>query len=188
MRETQLCFVVRGLAPTRPPSAPSPLRRDHPAPAQDEPPALPGSDGEHRLQEAVGSRERADRFYRDQLRDRLLPKMIEFINRMEMVFIATADASGECDASLRAGTPGFLRVLDDRTLAYPEYRGNGVMASLGNISENPHIGRRRDELRDGYRSFPVGEYLILYRVGSPGVLIMHVLHGRRNLDEIFRRH
>jgi predicted pyridoxine 5'-phosphate oxidase superfamily flavin-nucleotide-binding protein len=66
--------------------------------------------------------------------------MIEFIHRMEMVFIATSDMSGDCDASLRAGAPGFLRVLDDRTLAYPEYRGNGVMASLGNLSENPHIG------------------------------------------------
>ena len=59
---------------------------------------------------------------------------------MEMVFIATSDTSGACDASLRAGAPGFLRVLDDRTLAYPEYRGNGVMAGLGNLSENPHIG------------------------------------------------
>src|SRR5207342_640215 len=48
--------------------------------------------------------------------------------------------SGDCDASLRAGAPGFLRVLDERTLAYPEYRGNGVMASLGNLGENPHIG------------------------------------------------
>ena len=66
--------------------------------------------------------------------------MIEFIDRMEIVFIATADTNGECDASLRAGPPGFLQVLDDRTLAYPEYRGNGVMASLGNLSENPHIG------------------------------------------------
>ena len=66
--------------------------------------------------------------------------MIDFVGRMEMVFIATSDGRGECDASLRAGPPGFLRVLDDRTLAYPEYRGNGVMASLGNISENPHIG------------------------------------------------
>ena len=66
--------------------------------------------------------------------------MVEFVHRMEMVFIATADAGGGCDASLRAGSPGFLRVLDDRTLAYPEYRGNGVMASLGNLSENPHIG------------------------------------------------
>jgi uncharacterized protein len=57
-----------------------------------------------------------------------------------MVFVATADAHGECDASLRAGPPGFLRVLDEHTLAYPEYRGNGVLASLGNLAENPHIG------------------------------------------------
>ena len=63
-----------------------------------------------------------------------------FIGRMEMVFIASADAQGECDASLRAGPPGFLRVLDERTVAYPEYRGNGVHASLGNISENAHVG------------------------------------------------
>jgi predicted pyridoxine 5'-phosphate oxidase superfamily flavin-nucleotide-binding protein len=66
--------------------------------------------------------------------------MIEFVGRMEIVFIATSDTNGEFDASLRAGPPGFVRVLDDRTLAYPEYRGNGVMASLGNLSENPHIG------------------------------------------------
>lgn len=66
--------------------------------------------------------------------------MIEFVGRMEMVFVASADAHGECDASLRAGPPGFLRVVDERTLAYPEYRGNGVHASLGNISENGHVG------------------------------------------------
>jgi uncharacterized protein len=100
----------------------------------------PGSEGEHRLQDACGTRERAERFYNDQFRDRLLPRMVAFIDRMEMVFVATSDAHGDCDASLRAGSPGFLRVLDERTLAYPEYRGNGVMASLGNISENPHIG------------------------------------------------
>jgi uncharacterized protein len=114
------------------------------APVPDQPcaagPARPGSDGEHRLQAAFGTAERAGRFYADQLRDRLLPAMIEFVGRMDMVFIATSDGRGECDASLRAGPPGFLRVLDDRTLAYPEYRGNGVLASLGNISENPHIG------------------------------------------------
>jgi predicted pyridoxine 5'-phosphate oxidase superfamily flavin-nucleotide-binding protein len=66
--------------------------------------------------------------------------MREFIGRMEMAFIATADAHGECDASFRAGPPGFVVVLDDRTIAWPEYRGNGVMASAGNIAENPHVG------------------------------------------------
>lgn len=100
----------------------------------------PGSSGEHALQGELGSVARADRFYDDQLRDRLLPRMIEFVGRMEMAFVATADAHGECDSSLRAGPPGFVRVLDDHTLAYPEYRGNGVYASLGNLVENPHIG------------------------------------------------
>lgn len=100
----------------------------------------PGSAGEHALQCAYGTRDRADRFYADQVRDRLLPAMVEFVGRMEMLFVSTADATGECDATLRAGPPGFVRVVDDRTLAYPEYRGNGVHASLGNIAENGHVG------------------------------------------------
>jgi predicted pyridoxine 5'-phosphate oxidase superfamily flavin-nucleotide-binding protein len=100
----------------------------------------PGSAGEHTLQCAYGTEDRAERFYADQVRDRLLPAMVAFVGRMEMVFVATSDAGGECDASLRSGPPGFLRVLDDRTIAYPEYRGNGVHASLGNISENAHVG------------------------------------------------
>jgi uncharacterized protein len=100
----------------------------------------PGSPGEHLLQERCGTAERATRFYDTQFCDRLTPKMVEFIGRMEMAFIATSDGFGECDCSFRAGAAGFLRVLDERTIAYPEFRGNGVMASLGNILENPHVG------------------------------------------------
>jgi predicted pyridoxine 5'-phosphate oxidase superfamily flavin-nucleotide-binding protein len=100
----------------------------------------PGSAGEHVLQEACGTRDRADRFYDQQMCDRLNDGMHEFIGRMEMAFIATAAGNGECDASFRAGPPGFVRVLDERTIAWPEYRGNGVMASAGNIAENPYVG------------------------------------------------
>ncbi|MGF1430899.1 pyridoxamine 5'-phosphate oxidase family protein [Kitasatospora sp. LaBMicrA B282] len=100
----------------------------------------PGSTGEHHLQLAYGSTDRADRFYRDQVLDHLNPRMREFVARQEMAFVASSDARGECDASFRAGPPGFLHVIDERTLAYPEYRGNGVMASLGNICENGHVG------------------------------------------------
>ncbi|MBB4906580.1 pyridoxamine 5'-phosphate oxidase family protein [Actinophytocola algeriensis] len=71
--------------------------------------------------------------------DHLNPEMVEFVGRMEMAFVGTADGAGECDASFRAGPPGFLHVLDARRVAYPEFRGNGVLASLGNISENPHV-------------------------------------------------
>jgi uncharacterized protein len=100
----------------------------------------PGSNGEHELQSKYGTEDRANRFYEDQVLDRLNDTMIEFIGRMDMAFIATSDANGECDSSFRAGTPGFLNVIDENTIAYPEYRGNGVLASLGNISENPHVG------------------------------------------------
>ena len=100
----------------------------------------PGSDGEHLLQQRLGTADRADRFYDDQVLDHLNVRMREFVARQEMFFLATADGHGECDSTFRAGPPGFLRVLDVRTLAYPEYRGNGVLASLGNIEENPHVG------------------------------------------------
>ena len=101
---------------------------------------LPGSRGEHLLQAAYGTAQRAGKFYDDQVLDHLNEQMIEFLGRMEMAFVATSDASGECDCSLRAGPPGFIQVIDERTLAYPEYRGNGVLASLGNISENAQVG------------------------------------------------
>ncbi|WP_235865263.1 pyridoxamine 5'-phosphate oxidase family protein, partial [Streptomyces cacaoi] len=100
----------------------------------------PGSDGEHRLQQRLGTTERADRFYDEQVLDHLNPRMQEFVARQEMFFLATADRHGSCDSTFRAGPPGFLRVLDDRTLVFPEYRGNGVHASLGNIEENPQLG------------------------------------------------
>nr|WP_330233914.1 pyridoxamine 5'-phosphate oxidase family protein [Nocardia sp. NBC_00508] len=99
-----------------------------------------GGYGERELQERYGTQDRAQRFYDDQVLNRLNAEMIEFIGRMDMAFIATADRQGECDASFRAGLPGFLHVIDERTITYPEYRGNGVMASLGNILENPHVG------------------------------------------------
>ncbi|MER8220545.1 pyridoxamine 5'-phosphate oxidase family protein [Streptomyces sp. NPDC094143] len=100
----------------------------------------PGSRGEHQIQRELGTTDRADRFYDQQVLDRLNPRMQQFVARQEMFFLATADANGECDNTFRAGPAGFLHVLDDTTLAYPEYRGNGVMASLGNIRENPHVG------------------------------------------------
>ncbi|GAA3121293.1 hydrolase [Streptosporangium carneum] len=91
------------------------------------------------LQRLFATRDRAERFYERQVVDHLTPHMREFVARQEMVFVGTSDASGNCDTTFRAGPPGFVRVLDGRTLMYPEFRGNGVLASLGNILENPHL-------------------------------------------------
>ncbi|MCG5218777.1 pyridoxamine 5'-phosphate oxidase family protein [Streptosporangium soli] len=101
--------------------------------------SLPGSHGEHVLQSLFDTRERAQGFYQRQVAEQLTPLMKDFIARQEMAFVGTADASGNCDTSFRAGPKGFVRVLSETMLAYPEFRGNGVLASMGNILENPHV-------------------------------------------------
>nr|MBC8285381.1 pyridoxamine 5'-phosphate oxidase family protein [Nitrospinota bacterium] len=99
-----------------------------------------GSNGERELQKKYNTRKSADSFYNSQVLDYLNPEMQKFISEQEMVFIATSDSKGECDSSFRAGPKSFIKVLDNNTLVFPEFKGNGVMASLGNISENPQIG------------------------------------------------
>lgn len=131
------CEILRDVAYTRVQG----VRRLMHAPGSGEEGATePGVRGEHVLQRRYGTAERAASFYRNQVLDHLNPGMRRFIDRMEMLFISTADRDGRCDCSLRAGPPGFVRTPDTRTLAYPEYRGNGVLASLGNVLENPNVG------------------------------------------------
>jgi len=138
-----------------------------------------GSAGERKLQGRCGTTKRAAAFYQNQVLDYLTDEMYAFIARQEMVFVATADAKGECDCSFRAGLPGFVRVLDPKRLAYPEYRGNGVMASLGNILENSHIGMI---FVDFFHS-TVG----LHVNGRASVLENSELAGRLDLPEEARR-
>ncbi|WP_181350656.1 pyridoxamine 5'-phosphate oxidase family protein [Thalassobacillus sp. CUG 92003] len=101
---------------------------------------MSGSEGERRLQEKYQTKQQAIAFYDKQMLAHLNELMIDFIRDRDMMFIATSDAQGNCDSSFRAGPQGFVRVYDEQTVFYPEYKGNGVMASLGNIVENPHIG------------------------------------------------
>jgi predicted pyridoxine 5'-phosphate oxidase superfamily flavin-nucleotide-binding protein len=124
-----------------PPSRRRPAAAEDPAdPARlKKPTLLPGSDGEHALQAKYCTKERANGFYGRQVLSFLSPLMRDFISRQEFLFVATSDRHGECDCPSKFGEPGFIRVLSEKYLAYPEYRGNGVFANLGNISENPHI-------------------------------------------------
>jgi toxin ParE1/3/4 len=54
------------------------------------------------------------------------------------------------------------------------------------LSENPYIGRSRDDLRPALRSFPVGQYVIIYRIAGEDVVILHVFHGSRDIESFFR--
>ena len=54
------------------------------------------------------------------------------------------------------------------------------------LARHPHVGRRRDDdLRPGLRSFPVGRYVIIYRIRNKDVLILHVVRGSQNLEALF---
>lgn len=97
-----------------------------------------GSEGEHTLQEQFKTKKQALQFYEDSMHDHLNDVMQAFVSERIMFFLSTADSNGKTDCSPRLGPQGFVTVLDDTRLAYPEFRGNGVHASLGNMRENPH--------------------------------------------------
>src|SRR5690242_7711108 len=98
----------------------------------------------------AGSRRLQDRFDTRRLADRLDERHLQhaeigereraLIERMDMFFLATADAEGRPQCSYKGGEPGFVRVLDAHTLAFPSYDGNGMYLSLGNVAVNPHVG------------------------------------------------
>ena len=95
-----------------------------------------------------GQRQLQDRFDTRRLADRLAERAREtideddraFIERSDMVFVATADAEGRPQCSYKGGEPGFVRVLDERTIAFPNYDGNGMYLTAGNLLVNPHVG------------------------------------------------
>ena len=62
-----------------------------------------------------------------------------FVGEQNSFFLATANADGQPYIQHRGGPPGFLRVLDETTLGFADYRGNRQYISLGNLSENPKV-------------------------------------------------
>ncbi len=97
-------------------------------------------EGMRRLQEARETRPIADRLQQVTVRTAFTDEDRDFIERSAMLFIATADAEGRPDCSYKGGLPGFVRVLDERTLAIPDYDGNGMYRTWGNVLVNPHVG------------------------------------------------
>ncbi len=96
--------------------------------------------GNRELQARFDSRRIADRLEEVTLRDRFSDGDRAFVEQCPMFFLATADADGQPEVSYKGGIPGFVRVVDERTLAFPDYDGNGMFKSLGNILVNPKVG------------------------------------------------
>jgi hypothetical protein len=96
-------------------------------------------DEQRALQDRFDTRRLADRLA-ESTRDVISPEHKAFIERRDMFFLATASRDGWPECSYKGGQPGFVRVLDERTLAFPIYEGNGMYLSGGNVAANPLVG------------------------------------------------
>jgi uncharacterized protein len=97
-------------------------------------------DGNRELQDRFDTRRLADRIESRLVHDRITEHDKAFIEARDMFFLATADADGRPNCSYKGGDPGFVQVVDDHTVAFPNYDGNGMYLSTGNVLENPEVG------------------------------------------------
>jgi len=70
-------------------------------------------------------------------RTKVTPELKEFLSELDMFYLGTASADGQPYIQYRGGSPGFLKVLDDKTLGFADFAGNKQYITLGNLSENP---------------------------------------------------
>jgi predicted pyridoxine 5'-phosphate oxidase superfamily flavin-nucleotide-binding protein len=107
-----------------------------------------------------GSRSLQDQFDTTALADRIDGLLVSdtisandraFIEDRDMFFLATADAEGRPTCSYKGGEPGFVRVLDPHTLVFPNYDGNGMYLSMGNVLVHPDVGMLFIDFERGHR-------------------------------------
>jgi predicted pyridoxine 5'-phosphate oxidase superfamily flavin-nucleotide-binding protein len=97
-------------------------------------------EGNRRLQDQFDSRRISDRLEQKLTRTAFTDDDKAFIEGAIYFFLATADAGGHPDCSFKGGAPGFVRVTGPSELAFPDYDGNGMFKSLGNLTVNPNVG------------------------------------------------
>jgi predicted pyridoxine 5'-phosphate oxidase superfamily flavin-nucleotide-binding protein len=97
-------------------------------------------EGNRSLQDQFDSRRIADRLEEKLTRTAFTDDDRQFVEGAAYFFLATADADGRPDCSFKGGMPGFVRVTGPAELAFPDYDGNGMFKSLGNLTVNPNVG------------------------------------------------
>jgi predicted pyridoxine 5'-phosphate oxidase superfamily flavin-nucleotide-binding protein len=96
-------------------------------------------DGNLQLQERFDTRRLADRL-KDRVTETIGDEARAIVEEARMFFLATCDDRGLPTCSYKGGDPGFVRIVDERTLAFPNYDGNGKYQSMGNLLRNPNVG------------------------------------------------
>lgn len=109
-------------------------------------------EGEKQLQQRWQTETLWDRARRDRLLwDRIPSELHARIEGAPFFFLATSSPDGRCDCSFKGGGPQLVRILDEKTFAFPDFVGNGAFMSLGNIALNPHVGCLFIDFNDGAR-------------------------------------
>lgn len=107
--------------------------------------------GSRSLQEQFDTTALADRIDGLLVSDTISAHDRAFIEARDMFFLATADEHGRPTCSYKGGDPGFVKVVDEHTIAFPSYDGNGMFLSLGNVLVNPEVGLLFLDLEQGNR-------------------------------------
>jgi uncharacterized protein len=153
-------------------------------------------DGARALQDRFDTRRLADRLEQVKVHDTITAQDRAFIERMDMFFLATADAEGRPQCSYKGGDPGFVAVPDERTLAFPNYDGNGMYLSAGNLRVNPPVGLLFVDFRgepprrlriSGAASIETGDPLIARYPGAQFVVRVRVAEVFPNCPRYIHR-
>ena len=98
------------------------------------------SDAHRALQREFGTTRLADRLDTQWVHETIRPDEGAFIGSRDMFFLSTVDPDGMPTVSYKGGAPGFVKVLDDHTLVFPGFDGNGMFLSMGNIEGQGKVG------------------------------------------------
>jgi uncharacterized protein len=98
------------------------------------------SESHRELQNLFDSRKMADRLKESIVKNKFDDNAIHFIKSRDMFFLSTIDHNNRPTVSYKGGDPGFVRVVDNTTLAFPSFDGNGMFMSMGNIKQNNNVG------------------------------------------------
>jgi predicted pyridoxine 5'-phosphate oxidase superfamily flavin-nucleotide-binding protein len=96
--------------------------------------------GNRDLQDEFDSRRLADRLTELIIHETITDEDKEFIESLNMFFISTVDSDGRPTVSYKGGDPGFIKFIDDKTIAFPGYDGNGMFLTAGNLASNEDVG------------------------------------------------
>lgn len=92
------------------------------------------------LQDQFQTRALADRIEEIAVKTEIVDDDAAFLESRDMFFLSTVDPQGRPSVSYKGGDPGFVKVVDPTTVAFPSYDGNGMFYSMGNIAATPQIG------------------------------------------------